>query len=441
MSCRETRAGTLALRVARAYSQLPDKDLQRLFHALKREGADLPAPSATERDAWHARMRSLIQHSTLSERKKLASERDLFHSLTENHDPATFYALNLVERRARQAAVIHALGGSAVDLAAPGSQRDAYDIGPDGRPTRLWYASYGSNLSRTRFLTYIEGGRAPGSRSTHMGCRDATPPADDIAIRYSGALHFAYQSGRWDGQGVGFLDETRTSQALGRAYSITSEQFDDVVAQENGGRRTGKPVPLTDVLDNGHAATTTGLYSNLVHIGDYHNAPVITFTGSFSAQDALAGAHEKNPAYHARNEPSRNYLRMLGSGLHGTFGMTKGQQADYLRGCPGMENYNRRELLRVLRSPMEKPKPRISTPPPRPERLAAFDDAWFTGASRYSSDADMDAAADRWATEISTSQDTGEWRGDDFVPRPRSKGCIVCSGAHSLHDCPQLGYH
>jgi hypothetical protein len=460
MSCRETRAGTLALRLARAYSQLPDREVQKLFHALKREGADLPDPTSDEKQEWYARTRILIQHARMSDRQKQTSEQDLFHSLAETHDPATFYALNLVERRARQTAVIQQLGENVTDLALPGSQRDHYLLGKDGRPERVWYASYGSNLSAQRFLTYIEGGRPPGVRTRHIGCRDATPPLDDIAIRYTGALHFACESGRWGGQGIGFLDDTRTSQALGRAYNITSEQFDDVVAQENGGLRKGTPTPLTEVLDKGSLTTASGLYSQLVHIGDYNNMPVVTFTGSFTAQDALVEAYEALPGSRLRNEPSPNYLRMLGRGLDGTFGMTKYQQADYLRGCPGMETYTRRKLLRVLRSPMDKVAPLTRPTFRRPQRLAAFDDAWHNGGTlsttvgfdtpTYSTStphtdaydtAAMDAAADLWAREASTTYDYGgEWYGDEYIQRRgRKKTCMYCSGPHNMHECPEVG--
>ena len=45
MSCRTTSGGSVSIRLARAFSGLPDSTLQTLFHALKREGTGCPAPT------------------------------------------------------------------------------------------------------------------------------------------------------------------------------------------------------------------------------------------------------------------------------------------------------------------------------------------------------------------------------------------------------------
>lgn len=124
----------------------------------------------------------------------------------------------------------------------------------------VWYASFGSNILSERFACYLEGGRIEGMIRDMPGSRDPSPPTewrrwDDLPHR----LFFAHSSPTWDGGGVAFVDfgedlavagdapetpsraesvapETHRS-ALGvsyRLYRVTLEQFNDVLAQENG---------------------------------------------------------------------------------------------------------------------------------------------------------------------------------------------------------------
>ena len=52
-----------------------------------------------------------------------------------------------------------------------------------GLPELVWYASYGSNLNRARFMAYIEGGTVAGNDVVY-GCTDTTAPRDDISWNY-----------------------------------------------------------------------------------------------------------------------------------------------------------------------------------------------------------------------------------------------------------------
>ena len=122
----------------------------------------------------------------------------------------------------------------------------------------VWYASFGSNILSERFACYLEGGRIDGMIRDMPGSRDPSPPTewrrwDDLPHR----LFFAHSSPTWDGGGVAFVDfgedlrvagtpapaETERvapatrAPALGvsyRLYRVTLEQFNDVLAQENG---------------------------------------------------------------------------------------------------------------------------------------------------------------------------------------------------------------
>lgn len=369
MSCRETKGGSLALRMARMYSGLSDSKTQALFHALQREGRGLPPPSEDDLKEWRVRQRALIDHADLTEKQREQCERDYFRSLAEMPDGKLFHAWSRIEVRARQESILENIT-TAVDLDPPGSQSQYYELDSDGNPTKVWYASYGSNMHKDRFLAYIKGGSIEGSRTIQSGARDDTDPMDDIPIRFDGRMHFAYVSSRWGYGGVAFMDTDHAGHALGRAYLITGEQFEDVVAQENGRIPTSgteKKIPYDEILNTGKGTYSNGIYGTLIHIGDYKCAPVITFTGSFTAREALVEAakianpknKKKADTTIAANEPSGNYLRMIAAGLEETFDMSDQDQADYLRGCGGAEEWTRRGLLATLRAPEPTP---VATP-------------------------------------------------------------------------------
>lgn len=431
-------------RLARSYSGLPDSTIQSLFHSLKREGLERPVPTQEEFDQWRSRTRSLIHSSRMSERLKSRSEHDLFLANEEDYDGDTFYALANIERRARQQAVIRSLKGNVTDLTPPGSQLDMYEWGPDGRPARVWYASYGSNMARERFLTYIEGGTPQGSASKHEGCRDSSLPQGDIPIRYRGRMHFAYESRRWESGGVAFLDNDGVSHALGRAYNVSMEQFDDIVAQENGGyvsTISPKATPAEEAILNGSATASHGVYGTMVHIGDYDGAPVFTFTGDFTASEALEESWAARPGICSTNEPSPNYIRMVGSGLQDTFGMSEHEQADYLRGCPGMEDFGRRRVLKILRTP------------PEPVKVAPRTTySSYSGASSGSSYRGSESWMEAWDRERGWGTSDDEWDlysefpslrdaedRDPDSPVRKVKTCFYCGGTgHKMNDCPKL---
>lgn len=363
MSCRSTKGGTVAHRLARAYSGLNDRTVQSLFHALKREGAGLPAPSAEDYEAWRLRTNTLIKESGMSAAQIERSEHDLFLTREEMPDGATFYSWSTIEARARQEAALRSVKGMVADLEPAGSQADEYMLGPDGRPKYVWYASYGSNLSKDRFMTYITGGTPEGTYVNHEGARDKELLDEDciIPIRYQGRMHFAGASGRWEHGGVAFMDVDNSGHALGRAYLVTMEQFDDIVAQENGKKPGELTVETAEALKEGKSKVTPGLYGTLEHIGDYQSTPVLTFTGNFAAHEALAASVDKKYSSTKTNTPSDNYIRMIGSGLGETFGMAPEEQADYLRGSLGAHNISRDRMIEVLTTPpdiVEPPKPK-----------------------------------------------------------------------------------
>lgn len=354
MSCRSTQGGTLMTRLGRASSGLTDKKVTSLFHALKREGDLLDDPSKEDIENWRADTREIIGSLELSDSMREKSDRDLFLAKDELYDGPTFHALSNITSRARQEAVIISVKSAVADLSAPGEQSNSYDLDESGNPKYVWYASYGSNLSEGRFMTYIQGGSPDGTDSSHSGARDKTPPTESTPIRFEGRMHFAGVSYKWGRGGIAFMDKDTSGHSLGRAYLITFEQFKDVVAQENGKAPGTVDINGADALSKGSIEVGAGLYNNLVHIGDYKGYPVFTFTGSFSASDAVSNAQVKaGSKYGATNKPSNNYLKMIGRGLEESFGMSIEEQADYLKGTLGASQISRNDLIDVLSTPPE----------------------------------------------------------------------------------------
>lgn len=86
--------------------------------------------------------------------------------------------------------------------------------------THVWYACYGSNLSKERFMRYIQ------------RCTDKTPPAEDRPFVFDHPIYFAKSASHWQNGGKAFLDDSSTGLAYGRIYKITREQYEEVKLQE-----------------------------------------------------------------------------------------------------------------------------------------------------------------------------------------------------------------
>jgi hypothetical protein len=81
---------------------------------------------------------------------------------------------------------------------------------------RIWYVAYGSNLSRERFRTYLQGGQPDGSERSYPGCRDTSDELDSFGLLIAGGVYFAGRSSGW-GAGMAFYDpEARGRSRHGR---------------------------------------------------------------------------------------------------------------------------------------------------------------------------------------------------------------------------------
>lgn len=177
-----------------------------------------------------------------------------------------------------------------------------------GTETPVWYAVYGSNLLRDRFLCYLEG-RAPAPNvRAPARCISGTRIQGDQPFPLKFELYFARKFKNWGGGGVAFVGirEINPSPTLGRAYLLTLSQFTHVAKEENGGKR---PVSITnEVLTGTSPATIEGadLYRILLPCGFLDEIPVVTLTGS------------PEQMMH-RNPPSELYLSKIRAGLRETY--------------------------------------------------------------------------------------------------------------------------
>jgi hypothetical protein len=199
------------------------------------------------------------------------------------------------------------------------------------QPPTVWYASYGSNLCAERFACYIRGGSPPGAGHTHAGARDTRLPRATLPLEVPYRLYFSGDSG-WGGAPA-FLDTKRTTSArtFARAYLITWEQFEDVVAQENV--RASSPIAIGRLIEGDSTQIGPGRYENLLCVGSREDVPIVTFTAPWALSDASPG------------EPSLRYLAMLIAGLRESHGLDDGTIVRYLGAAPGCTPGHARDAL------------------------------------------------------------------------------------------------
>ncbi len=134
----------------------------------------------------------------------------------------------------------------------------------------VWYACYGSNINKNRFMNYI------------CNCTDKTPPAEDRPFSFKHNIYFAKSAGRWYNGGKAFLDDTVPGKALGRVYKIKKAQFEEIKVSEGAD------------------------YTKLLYLGDIQDIPVYTFT---DVQKSVSA-----------NVPSDEYYKTILEGLKDCYG-------------------------------------------------------------------------------------------------------------------------
>ncbi|KAJ0105004.1 hypothetical protein Patl1_18889 [Pistacia atlantica] len=155
----------------------------------------------------------------------------------------------------------------------------------------VWYASFGSNMWKPRFLCYIQGGQVEGMKKACSGSMDRNPPKETLWKTFPHRLFFGRNSSRtWGPGGVAFLNPESNDQE--KAYlclnRITLEQFNDVLLQENVATDE-KDFPFLDITALNSSADKRSIslealkkdwYHNVVYLGKERNIPILTITCS-----------------------------------------------------------------------------------------------------------------------------------------------------------------
>ena len=207
----------------------------------------------------------------------------------------------------------------------------------DGMSDQVWYACFGSNLLQECFLSYIQGGRAPGATLDRVGCTDINPPAHNRGILILHPLYFAAESPQWGNKGVAFLGTVREDEAktLGRMYLISRQQFMEVVLQENRHRdlEDKSGIDLDGAIQAGWSRNRLGLYDTVLFLGEEEGHPIFTLTASWTLEQAPI------------NSPSPSYLRVIAQGLKEAYRLSDEGIVEYLREAPGVFDYLSEQAL------------------------------------------------------------------------------------------------
>lgn len=186
---------------------------------------------------------------------------------------------------------------------------------------RIWYAAYGSNLWRERFLVYLTGGPIPRSTAGRIqaGGRDPAPPTADRGHELTHRLFFARSAPGWGGGGVAFLDPSPDTgpPTRVRLWSLTTTQFEDVYRQENG-RDEPVPIDLDALADHGTLDTLDTWYGRLLHLGTADGDPIATFT---CADPAAVGPERR---------PHESYESVMTAGLRECWDLSEEEALAYL---------------------------------------------------------------------------------------------------------------
>jgi len=192
----------------------------------------------------------------------------------------------------------------------------------------VWYAAYGSNLLRARFLAYLEGGSiggTDGSGPVEEGAADSSLPVDDRPLRLDGwQLAFAGESRRWNGGGVCAV-VPGAGEVLGRAWLITIGQLRDVWRQENSGVALVVDDVVSAVTAVHQLDAARGSYRRLAPLGHLDGRPVMTITGT---QEVVARVNAPDPAYR----------QVVAAGLAETWVMSPGDINRYLARSLGIRS-------------------------------------------------------------------------------------------------------
>lgn len=217
--------------------------------------------------------------------------------------------------------------GSPSAPAVPDRQRQLRDPAGGGlrqkKPAAdlVWYVAYGSNLASERLRCYLAGGRPRGGLRTYLGARDPRDPQDTRAVELNGGIVFAGQSTAWTG-GMAFYAPETVGRVAARAYLLTVEQANDLVAQEIR-RPPGDDLRLVADRPNSSRPLGGRAYDTALRLRDIDGHPAVTITSMRSQEPS---------------SPAAAYLLWICRGLLEAFDWPPGRIAEYLGQFPGVRD-------------------------------------------------------------------------------------------------------
>jgi hypothetical protein len=185
----------------------------------------------------------------------------------------------------------------------------------------VWYVAYGSNLASERLRCYLAGGRPHGGHRTYAGARDPRDPHQTRAVELPGGIVFAGQSTVWEG-GIAFYAPRASGQVAARAYLLTVEQVNDLVAQEIR-RPPGGDLGLVADRPNSSRPLGGRAYDTALRLEDIDGHPAVTITANHSPK---------------QTSPSAAYLLWICRGLVEAFDWPPARIARYLGQFPGIRD-------------------------------------------------------------------------------------------------------
>jgi hypothetical protein len=207
----------------------------------------------------------------------------------------------------------------------------------------VWYASYGSNMLKNRFLCYICGGTPEGAGKDYLGCSDKTEPIENKPIILPYSLYFSKQSSIWENKGVAFIKSLRDEniRTLGRMYLISKDQFIDLVHQENAldPRNTFIDIDFAYLILNGETKIPAHWYSRIIYIGEENGHPIFTFTSACDDSEITL------------QPPGEKYLRTIIKGIKETYNITNEEIMQYLIALPGIKGLiSKQDIYTIVKS-------------------------------------------------------------------------------------------
>uniref|UniRef100_A0A5B7BC80 histone deacetylase n=1 Tax=Davidia involucrata TaxID=16924 RepID=A0A5B7BC80_DAVIN len=184
----------------------------------------------------------------------------------------------------------------------------------------VWYATFGSNMSKSRFLCYIQGGQVEGMRKPCSGSMDKSLPKEILWKTVPHRLFFGRDhTSTWGPGGVAFLHPKSNihDKAYMCLYRITLEQFNDVLLQENVSSYDMRS-PLFDLTALNSIVKTQyisveilkrGWYHNVVYLGKENDIPILTMTCTLSNIESFKTGNLPLCA------PNKDYANILVKGL------------------------------------------------------------------------------------------------------------------------------